>query len=194
MKTQTIIALKFLLIMTILTGIIYPLVMTGIAQVVFPSKSNGSLILKDSKVIGSELIGQKFDSSIYFWSRPSAIGYSPVPSGASNYGPTSDTLKKLVDTRREYFANNNSVNNLTDVPLEMIFASGSGLDPHISPAAAQLQVERIAQARHFDSSQKQNLVETVKKLTEKPQFLILGEERINVLNLNLALDKLNSKQ
>ena len=196
MKTQTIIALKFLLIMTILTGIIYPLVMTGIAQVVFPSKSNGSLILKDSKVIGSELIGQKFDSSIYFWSRPSAIGYSPVPSGASNYGPTSDTLKKLVDTRREYFANNNSVNNLTDVPLEMIFASGSGLDPHISPAAAQLQVERIAQARHFDSSQKQNLVETVKKLTEKPQFLILGEERINVLKLNIALDRMavTSKQ
>jgi len=191
MKTQTIIALKFLLIMTILTGIIYPLVMTGIAQVVFPSKSNGSLILKDSKVIGSELIGQKFDSSIYFWSRPSAIGYSPVPSGASNYGPTSDTLKKLVDTRREYFANNNSVNNLTDVPLEMIFASGSGLDPHISPAAAQLQVERIAQARNFDSNQKQKLTETVKNLTEKPQFLILGEERINVLNLNIELDRIN---
>ena len=194
MKTQTIIALKFLLVMTILTGIIYPLVMTGLAQVAFPSKSNGSLILKDGKVIGSELIGQKFDSSIYFWSRPSSIGYNPIPSGASNYGPTNDTLKKLIDTRREVFAKNNSIDNMMDVPLEMIFASGSGLDPHISPAAAQLQVERIAQARHFDSSQKQNLVETVKKLTEKPQFLILGEERINVLNLNLALDKLNSKQ
>ena len=194
MKTQTIIALKFLLVMTILTGIIYPLVMTVLAQVAFPSKSNGSLILKDGKVIGSELIGQKFDSSIYFWSRPSSIGYNPIPSGASNYGPTSDTLKKLVNSRREVFAKNNSIDNLMGVPLEMIFASGSGLDPHISPAAAKLQVERIAQARHFDSSQKQNLVETVKKLTEKPQFLILGEERINVLNLNLALDKLNSKQ
>ena len=188
------IALKFLLVMIILTGIIYPLVMTGISQVAFPSKSNGSLILKDGKVIGSELIGQKFDSTIYFWSRPSAIGYNPVPSGASNYGPTSDTLKKLVNARKEYFAKNNSVSNLTDVPLEMIFASGSGLDPHISPAAAQLQIERVAQARHFDNNQKQKLVETVKNLTEKPQFLILGEERINVLNLNIALDKINQNQ
>jgi len=194
MKTQTMIALKFLLVMTILTGIIYPLVMTGIAQVAFPSKSNGSLLLKDGKVIGSELIGQKFDSTIYFWSRPSAIGYNPVPSGASNYGPTSDTLKKLVNTRKEYFAKNNSVSDPKDVPLEMIFASGSGLDPHISPAAAQLQIERVAQARHFDNNQKQKLVETVKNLTEKPQFLILGEERINVLNLNIALDKINQNQ
>ena len=193
MKTQTIIALKFLLVMTILTGIIYPLVMTGIAQVAFPSKSNGSLILKDGKVIGSELIGQKFDSTIYFWSRPSAIGYNPVPSGASNYGPTSDTLKKLVNARKEYFAKNNSVSDPTEVPLEMIFASGSGLDPHISPAAAQFQIERIALARHFDNSQKQKLVETVKSLTENPQFLILGEERINVLKLNIELDKINQK-
>jgi len=191
MKTQTIIALKFLLVMTILTGIIYPLVMTGLAQVAFPSKSNGSLILKDGKVIGSELIGQKFDSSIYFWSRPSSIGYNPIPSGASNYGPTNDTLKKLIDTRREVFAKNNSIDNMMDVPLEMIFASGSGLDPHISPSAAQLQVERIAQARNFDSNQKQKLTETVKNLTEKPQFLILGEERINVLNLNIELDRIN---
>jgi K+-transporting ATPase ATPase C chain len=192
MKTQTIIALKFLLVMTILTGIIYPLVMTGISQVAFPSKSNGSLILKDGKVIGSELIGQKFDSTVYFWSRPSAIGYNPVPSGASNYGPTSDTLKKLVNMRKEYFAKNNSASNLTDVPLEMIFASGSGLDPHISPAAAQFQIERIALARHFDNSQKQKLVETVKSLTENPQFLILGEERINVLKLNIELDKIKT--
>ena len=188
------IALKFLLVMIILTGIIYPLVMTGIAQVAFPSKSNGSLIIKDGKVIGSELIGQKFDSTIYFWSRPSAIGYNPVPSGASNYGPTSDTLRKLVNARKEYFAKNNSVSNLTDVPLEMIFASGSGLDPHISPAAAQFQIERIALARHFDNSQKQKLVETVKSLTENPQFLILGEERINVLKLNIELDKINQNQ
>ena len=109
MKTQMIIALKFLLVMTILTGIIYPLLMTGIAQVSFPSKANGSLIMKDGKIIGSELIGQKFDSTIYFWSRPSAIGYNPIPSGASNYGPTSDTLKKLVTARRLLFAKMNSI-------------------------------------------------------------------------------------
>src|SRR5664280_1536812 len=115
MKTQTIIALKFLLVMTLLTGIIYPLLMTGIAQVSFPAKANGSLIMKDGKIIGSELIGQKFDSIIYFWSRPSAIGYNPVPSGASNYGPTSDTLKKQITARRYLFAKMNSIADLTAI-------------------------------------------------------------------------------
>ena len=133
MKTQTITALKFLLILTILTGIIYPLVMTGIAQLIYPSKANGSLIMKDGKIIGSELIGQNFDSTIYFWSRPSAIGYNPIPSGASNLGPTSDTLRKLVTSRLDLFAKSNSINDKLTIPKEMIFASGSGLDPHISP-------------------------------------------------------------
>lgn len=190
MKTQTIIALKFLFVMTILTGIIYPLVMTGIAQVTYPSKSNGSLILKDDKVIGSELIGQKFDSSIYFWSRPSAIGYNPIPSGASNYGPTSDTLRKLVNARRLNFSTANSITDGFAVPKEMIFASGSGLDPHTSPEAAQLQIDRISEARHFNSDQKQRLLQSVKDMSEKPQFLFLGEERINVLLLNMELDKI----
>jgi K+-transporting ATPase ATPase C chain len=194
MKTQTKIALKFLLVMTILTGIIYPLLMTGLAQLGFSSKANGSLITKDGKIIGSELIGQKFDSSIYFWSRPSAIGYNPIPSGASNYGPTSDTLKKLVTSRRILFAGSNSVQNELSVPKEMIFASGSGLDPHISPEAASLQIDRISNARHFNDIQKQRLLEIVKALTEMPQFLILGEKRINVLILNLELDKLTRKQ
>ncbi len=190
MKAQTIIALKFLLVMTILTGIIYPLLMTGLAQLGFPSKANGSLIMKDGKIIGSELIGQKFDSTIYFWSRPSAIGYNPIPSGASNYGPTSDTLKKLVTSRRILFAGSNSIKNELSVPNEMIFASGSGLDPDISPEAALMQVDRISEARHFDNSQKQRLLQIVNYLTEKPQFLILGEARINVLMLNIELDKI----
>ena len=188
MKTQSIIALKFLLIMTILTGLIYPLIMTGLAQVIFPSRSNGSLILKDGKVIGSELIGQKFDSSIYFWSRPSAINYNPVPSEASNYGPTSDTLKKMVESRRQSFAQMNSITDLSSVPKEMIFASGSGLDPHISPEAAYLQVERVTKARHFTVNQREKLLGKLKKLTEPPQFLFLGEKRINVLILNMELD------
>jgi len=190
MKTQTIIALKFLFVLTILTGIIYPVVMTGIAQVTYPSKSNGSLISKDGKIIGSELIGQKFDSTIYFWSRPSAIGYNPIPSGASNYGPTSDTLRKLVTARRAMFAAANSVTDGTIVPKEMVFASGSGLDPHISPEAALMQVGRISVARHFDNTQKEKLLEKIKDLTENPQFLCLGEPRINVLMLNLELDKI----
>jgi K+-transporting ATPase ATPase C chain len=191
MKTQTFIALKFLLVMTILTGIIYPLFMTGVAQLTFPAKANGSLLMKDGKIIGSELIGQKFDSSVYFWSRPSAIGYNPIPSGASNYGPTSDKLKKQVTERRIFFAAKNSLTNTTAIPKEMIFASGSGLDPHISPNAALLQVERISKARHFDNSQKERLLQSIKELSEMPQFLFLGEDRINVLVLNLELNKLD---
>jgi K+-transporting ATPase ATPase C chain len=190
MKTQTIIALRFFIIMTILTGIIYPLVMTGMAQLIFPSKANGSLIMKDGKIIGSELIGQKFDSSIYFWSRPSATGYNPVPSGASNYGPTSDTLKKQITARRALFAKMNSITDIMTIPKEMIFASASGLDPHITPEAALLQVERISSARHFDNNQKQKLLQKIKEISEKPQFLILGDERINVLRLNLELNNI----
>jgi K+-transporting ATPase ATPase C chain len=190
MKTQTIIALKFLLLLTILTGIIYPLVMTGTAQLIFHSQANGSLITKDGKVIGSELIGQNFDSTIYFWSRPSVIGYNPIPSGASNYGPLSDTLRKLVISRQNHFAQMNSIDNKLSVPKDMLFASASGLDPHISPEAALMQVERIARARNFKISQKEELLKDIKDMTEAPQFLFLGEPRINVLVLNLRLDKI----
>jgi K+-transporting ATPase ATPase C chain len=190
MKTQTIIALKFLLVMTIVTGIFYPLLMTGIAQLSYPSKANGSLIMKDGKIIGSELIGQKFDSSIYFWSRPSAIGYNPIPSGASNYGPTSDTLKKQVGARRVLFGKMNLIQDLLTIPKEMIFASGSGLDPHISPEAALMQVDRISQSRHFDNTRKERLLKYIQDITEGPEFFLFGEPRINVLVLNLELDKL----
>ncbi len=190
MKTQTIIALKFLLVMTILTGIIYPLFMTGVAQLTFPSKANGSLIKKDGKIIGSELIGQKFDTTIYFWSRPSAIGYNPIPSGASNFRPTSDTLKKQVTARRTSFANANSMTEISAIPKEMIFASGSGLDPHISPEAAYLQLDRVAKARKFNESQKHNVKLLIKNKTEGLQYSIFGEERVNVLALNLELDQI----
>jgi K+-transporting ATPase ATPase C chain len=191
MKTQTIIALKFLLVMIILTGLIYPLVMTVVAQLTYPYKSNGSLILKDGNVIGSELIGQKFDSSVYFWSRPSVIGYKPVPSGASNYAPTSNTLKRLVELRRDFFAKMNSVTDLSSIPKEMVFASASGLDPNISPEAAFMQVDRISEARHFNVNQKEKLFETVKGMTESPQFYCLGQERVNILKLNMRLDEID---
>lgn len=191
MKTQVIIALKFLLVMTVLSGVIYPFLMTGVAQLAFPSKANGSLIIKDGKIIGSELIGQKFDSIIYFWNRPSAIDYNPIPSGASNLGPTNDKLKKQVSERRLLFATNNSIKDTSAIPKDMLFASASGLDPHISPEAALLQVNRVASARHFDDSHKQRLIERIKYLREMPQFFCLGEDRINVLILNLELDQLD---
>jgi K+-transporting ATPase ATPase C chain len=190
MKTQTIIAIKFLLILTVLTGVIYPFFMTGVAQLVFPARANGSLVKEGGKIIGSELIGQKFDSSIYFWSRPSAIDYNPIPSGASNLGPTSDKLKKQVAERRKLFATNNSIADTSAIPKEMIFASASGLDPHISPEAALLQLNRVAMARNLNETQKQKIEQLIKNNTEEPQFFLFGEPRINVFKLNLALDSI----
>lgn len=191
MRTQISIALKFLFIMTILTGIIYPVFFTGIAQVAFREKSNGSLITKNGKIIGSSLIGQKFDSSAYFWSRPSAVDYNPVPSGASNFGPTSTKLITLVSQRKSAFISNNEVKDTTSVPLEMIFASGSGLDPQTSVEAVLMQVKRIANARKFNNSQEQKVLDLINQHTRKPQFGLLGEERINILQLNIALDEIN---
>lgn len=190
MKTL-IISLKIFLVLTALTGIVYPLFITGIAQLAFPRKANGSIIYKDSKAIGSSLIGQNFDSEIYFSTRPSAISYNPLPSGASNLGMTSNKLKNLVFERKKKFITFNNLDTLTTIPSEMLFASASGLDPHISPKAAMLQVERIAKARNFDSSQKEKLIKLVQKSIEKPQFNLLGEPRVNVLKLNLELDNLS---
>ncbi len=190
MKTL-IISLKIFLFFTILTGIIYPLLITGIAQVVFPFQANGSLITKDNKVIGSKLIGQHFDSAIYFTSRPSAISYNPMPSGGSNYGLTNIKLKNLVDERKKQFIAFNQLDSLAVIPSEMLFASASGLDPHISPNAALIQVNRVVKARGFDSSHTQQLINLIKRQTENLQFSLLGEPRINVLILNIELDNLD---
>jgi K+-transporting ATPase ATPase C chain len=190
MKTQTIIAIKFLLVMTVLTGVIYPFFITGVAQLAFPARANGSLVKEGGKIIGSELIGQKFDSSIYFWSRPSAIDYNPIPSGASNLGPTSDKLKKQVEERRKLFATNNLIADTAAIPKEMLFASASGLDPHISPEAAFLQLNRVAMARNLNETQKQKVEQLIKSKTEEPQYFLFGEPRINVFELNLALDSI----
>jgi K+-transporting ATPase ATPase C chain len=189
MKTL-IISLKIFLFFTVLTGIVYPLLVTGIAQAVFPVKANGSLIIKNNKTIGSELIGQQFDSAIYFTSRPSAISYNPLPSGGSNYGLTNSKLKQQVEVRKQQFIVFNNLDSTAIVPSEMLFASASGLDPHISQKAALLQVNRIAKTRNFNDIQKQKLLQCVKSVTEAPQFLVFGEERVNVLLLNLEADKI----
>jgi len=193
MKTQLIISLKIFAVLTVLCGIAYPLLVTGIAQLAFPEKANGSLIVQDNKVVGSELIGQKFDSIIYFSSRPSATDYNPLPSGGSNLGPTSSKLKQLVIDRTFQFIESNQLSASEKIPSEMLLASASGLDPHISPKAALLQVERIVKARNFDDSKKQQLVTVINDQTESPQFSFLGETRVNVLVLNLALDKLDNR-
>ncbi len=190
MKNNFLISLRALLVFTILTGIIYPALITLVAQLFVSDRANGSLIKGDTTVKGSELIGQNFKSDRYFQSRPSAIEYNPFPSGASNLGPTSETLRKFVNERRESFIEKNHLSPDIAVPADMLFASGSGVDPHISPEAALLQITRIAHARGLDRLNPEILVKLVNDHTEKPQFGILGKPRVNVLRLNLAMDLL----
>jgi potassium-transporting ATPase KdpC subunit len=190
MKKQILISIKIFLLFSLITGIIYPLFVTGLANLLFKDKAEGSLIKKNDQVIGSSLIGQAFDSSAYFWPRPSAISYSPLPSGGSNLGLTNEKLRQQFIEREQYFLRVNNLPAGASVPSEMVFASGSGLDPHISPEAVFLQVDRIAKARNFSIHQKNELQMLITNLTEEPQFHLLGQKRINVFMLNLELDKI----
>lgn len=177
-------AFFILLIFTLITGVVYPLVVTGVAQVIFPSQANGSLIMVDGKAVGSELIGQQFDDPKYFWGRPSAAGYNAAASSGSNYGPLNPALLDVVQTRIDDLKAADPDNTLP-IPVDLVTASGSGLDPHISIAAATYQVARVAAARGWSEADVQSLVD---QYTEGRQFGFLGEPRVNVLLLNLALD------
>jgi len=176
-----------LLLLTALTGFIYPVVVTGIAQLLFPAQANGSLIIKNGKVVGSPLIGQPFDDPKYFWSRPSATGpfpYNAASSSGSNLGPTNpDLLKGVAD--RVAVLKKADPENTAPVPVDLVTSSGSGLDPHITPAAAFYQVGRVARARGMDEAAVRLLVEAH---VERRLFDLLGEPRVNVLRLNLDLD------
>jgi K+-transporting ATPase ATPase C chain len=174
-------AIRALVVFTVITGVAYPLVVTGIAQVAFKDQANGSLISRDGKIVGSSLIGQPFSDPKYFWSRPSAtspIPYNGAASSGSNQGPTNAAFIDAVKERVSRF-------EARPVPVDLATASGSGLDPHISPAAAEFQVARVAKARGMQESA---LRELVQEHTERRQLGILGEPRVNVLRLNLALD------
>ena len=180
--------LRINLFLTILLGIAYPLAVTGICQVVFPHQANGSLITQGDKVIGSELIGQNFAKPEYFHPRPSAAGndgYDPTASSGSNYGPTNQKLIDRVKASVEQFHKENPDYH-GPIPADLLTASGSGLDPEISPASAEAQVARVAKARGIPVEQ---INQVVAQYTKAPEFGVLGEPRVNVLKLNLALDQ-----
>lgn len=190
MKSKTVKqSLKFVLVMTIITGLIYPLISTVIAQMIFPLKANGSIIYIDNKPVASGLIGQTFTSEGYFWTRPSDTEYHPYYGGSSsgsNITPAGKEIEDIIQERieriREVDPNNNQ-----KIPIDLVTASGSGLDPHISPAAALYQVDRISRIRNLE---KEKIVNLVEENIEKRQLGILGEPRVNVVKLNIDLDNL----
>lgn len=180
-------AILLLLLMTVLTGVAYPLLVTGVAQLFFVHAANGSIIERDGKALGSELIGQAFTDPKYFWPRPSAtppFPNNPSSSGASNLGPTNAALIDAVK-QRIVALQAADPENKGPIPVDLVTASGSGVDPHISPAAAQYQLARVARVRGLPEAQIAALVE---QATEGRQLGILGEPRVNVLKLNLAVD------
>lgn len=182
-------ACTLLIVLTLLTGLVYPLVITGIAQLFFPHKANGSLLIRDGKPVGSALIGQYFNRDNYFWGRPSATTpypYNAANSTGSNYGPINPNLLTTVKDRVEKIIQSHPDNKIA-VPVDLVTSSGSGLDPDISPLAAWYQVKRIANARHISDEQLQRLII---QYTKDNYFWSLGEPRVNVLALNLALDQL----
>jgi K+-transporting ATPase ATPase C chain len=184
-------AVLLFLALSLLTGIVYPLVITGIVQTMMPEQADGSLITVNGKVIGSELIGQCFTSPGYFHGRPSAVNYAANSSGASNYGPTSTRLMDQVRQRIGQVRMENNLSQNAPVPADLVLASASGLDPHISTQGAMLQVPRIAKARALPESEVKLLIY---QTLEPAEFGILGQERVNVLKLNLALDDLTRRR
>ena len=172
-------SIRMILALTLLTGAAYPLLVTGLAKVVASRQATGSIIDQGGKTIGSELLAQKFENPRYFWPRPSAGGFATVASAASNLGPTSAALAKAIAERKARFGEN--------APAELLTASGSGLDPDLSPAAAEFQAPRVAQARRLST---ENVKALIAKSTAGPQFGLFGEPRVNVLSLNLALDRI----
>ena len=189
-KKQTVIGLIMLIMLTLLVGLVYPLVITGLAQLFFPHQANGSLISQNGRIVGSALIGQNFSGPRYFHGRPSAAGqngYDAANSSGSNLGPTSKLLIDTIAERAQQVRQENGLPPDAPVPSDLVTASASGLDPDISPDSAFLQVPRVARARNLPEDQVRALVAGC---VEGRQWGFLGEQRVNVLGLNLALDKL----
>jgi len=176
-------AIVMIALFTVLTGVVYPLLTIGVAQIVFPVQANGGLIERQGKIVGAEMIGQNFTSSRYFHGRPSAAGYNAAASSGSNLGATSRKLAEAVRARAAAVAEREGSEV---IPADLVTASGSGLDPHITPQAALIQVKRIAAARGISETVLRDMIE---EMTERRSFGLLGEPRINVLGLNMMLDE-----
>jgi K+-transporting ATPase ATPase C chain len=190
MKKNLVIAVWFTLVTTVLFGLVYPLVITGLSQALFPDKANGQLVERNGKVVGSRIIGQNFTGPGYFHSRPSAAGsgYDPTASGGSFLGPTN---KVLLERVKAHVQKDHAENPSQAVPIDLVTASGSGLDPEISPASAEFQVPRVARERRMSETEVRRLV---KKHTLDRQLGFLGEPRVRVLELNLDLDASNPQK
>jgi len=192
MKRNLLIALRMTILTLLVTGVAYPLAITGVAQLAFPQAADGSLVVRDGRVVGSSLIGQRFESDRYFHSRPSAAGqdgYDAAASSASNLGPTNRALFEDVSGRVDEVLASEPGSTRGEIPVDLVTTSGSGLDPDISPDAARLQIARVAQVRGLDEATVTDLVE---RSIRTRQLGVLGEARVNVLELNLALDALSS--
>jgi K+-transporting ATPase ATPase C chain len=184
------------LLWMVVTGVLYPVVITVIAQLAFPDQANGSLVTRDGKLVGSALLAQQFTGTTYFWPRPSAATYGTGPSGlnagsGSNLGPTSAQLQTNVRANAKALRDAHKLAADAPVPADLVYASASGVDPHISPEAARFQISRVAAARGLSEDRVRDLVE---RFVEPPQWGFLGEPRVNVLLLNLALDALAAKK
>ena len=179
-------ALRLLMLFTIILGLAYPLAVTALANLFFPVQANGSLITENNRIIGSTLLGQSFVSDKYFQARPSAVNYNPLNAGGSNLGPSNDKLIIGIKTNTYTFTWKNYLPPGMSVPSEMVMASGSGLDPHISPKAAYAQVQRVAEARGMSSDK---VMAIVNANVEEPLLGLFGTEKVNILKLNVALEK-----
>ncbi|MEI8366560.1 MAG: potassium-transporting ATPase subunit KdpC [Parachlamydiaceae bacterium] len=179
--------MRMFLWLTLITGIVYPLVITGIAQLTMKKKADGDFLYYQEKIVGAVLIAQKFESDRYFWPRPSANDFNPLASGGSNLGPTSTALKQSVEKRQKNILRADPAAK-SAIPVELLFASGSGLDPHISLSAAYFQVARVAKTRKINEKDIQDLVG---RMAERRYWGVLGEPYVNVLLLNMALDNLS---